>query len=199
MGELVCWIRSGDGIEAIALGPGFGSRPSRGRLKLVGGSCAILGLLLLLTVQFLLVGFWIWSMGLSCLAGSNSFKRIVILALYGVILYSFRLLALPVVEAVGGGVNLVAGNTYTRLWATLCCCIWVVVPCLLGVCSRFKVWDPGKVWMPGFVGSIVLVFQDSDFMAGGALLKFILNHILDLGLFNCLSKNKHTQLRKFRL
>jgi hypothetical protein len=75
----------------------------------------------------------------------------------------------------------------------------------------FHIWDPGgqlgylvffvlqRPHLLDWLINKVLVFQDSDFMAGGALIKFNLNHILDLGLFNCLSKNKHTQLCKFRL
>ena len=65
----------------------------------------------------------------------------------------------------------------------------------------FKVWDPGEFWMLDYDGSIALMFQVSDLITGGALLKFNLNQSLlfDLGLFNFLFKNKHDQLCKFRL
>ena len=129
----------------------------------------------------------------------------------GIVLVCFRLLMLAVIVVMGCGVvlvlavhnscTLILANFYS-LWVPIS--NWVVVPCLLGVCfglflSRFKVWDPGKVWMPGLVGSIVLVFQDNDFIVGGALLKFNLSHILDLSIFNFLFKNKHNQLCKFGL
>ena len=65
----------------------------------------------------------------------------------------------------------------------------------------FKIWDPDVFWMLNYGCSIALMFQVSDLITGGALLKFNLNQSLlfDLGLFNFLFKNKHDQLCKFRL
>ena len=54
--------------------------------------------------------------------------------------------------------------------------------------------------MLNFGGTTVLVFKDSsDFTASGALVKFNLSLIMDLGSSNFFFKNKHAQLCKFRL
>ena len=66
---------------------------------------------------------------------------------------------------------------------------------LLGInqIQGFKVWDPGTFWMLDYGASTVLLFQVSDLITGGALLKFHLSQILlfDLSFFNFLFKNKH--------
>lgn len=116
------------------------------------------------------------------------------------------------VMAVVCGAMLVA--TLCSLWVSLT--DRVLVPSLLGaknfevqgwvLCidlflSRFKVWDMGEVSTLSFGGSTTLVFQDSDYIASGALLKFNVCHIwlFDLSPFNFLFKNTHDQLCKFIL
>ena len=49
----------------------------------------------------------------------------------------------------------------------------------------FKIWDPCVFWMLDFSGSSTLVFQVSDLITGGALLKFNLNQIWFV-LISCL-------------
>jgi hypothetical protein len=175
-------------------GFGYGFR----RLRLRDPGCSWLAMTLnLIGICWVgtLVGVWIWWM--------------VILARCGTVLVYFRSMLLVVIVIMGCGVNLVVHNScsmvlanFHSLWVPKT--DWVLVPCSLGVCfglllSGFKVWYPRDVWILVFGGSTVSVFQDNDLIVSGALLKFNLNHILDLGFFNCLFANKHAQLCKFRL
>ena len=89
-----------------------------------------------------------------------------------------------------GGYALAEPRLSSQRWLTSSLDL-ILLSVLLGVnqIQGFKVWDPGKFWMLDCGGSTTLLFQVSDLITDGVLLKFNLSQILlfDLGLLiSCL-------------